>query len=400
MSHQNAPAVLADLDSQVKPGSTIESSRKAGTDSATPRVLHILMELRPSGAEVMLRIAAPLWFVGAHSHSILATGQALGPYAGHLTNAGFEIYHIPFCKKIKFFYQIFTLIRGGRFDAVHIHTEQANVFYGLVARLAGVDRIVHTIHNVFPFTGLLRLVRIAMRKGLRLLGATPVAVGRSVADNEERHLWNRSVLIPNWYDANVFRPPSPEDRAANRHLYGIEGGCPVIATMGNCNEWKNHPLLFRALKLLLERRNDWFYLHAGAEDEPGSERLLAEELGITERCLFLGSINNPRSVLWAADIFVMPSIREGFSIAAIEAAACGLPLVLSDVPGLRDLKEAVSDGFWVALEPAGLADAIEAAYSCFPGGSAANASSARTRFGVEIGAKAYYELYSGARPLG
>ena len=47
-----------------------------------------------------------------------------------------------------------------------------------------------------------------MRKGLRLLGATPVAVGPSVAENEENLLWNRTLVIPNWYDSDLFRPPS------------------------------------------------------------------------------------------------------------------------------------------------------------------------------------------------
>ena len=362
------------------------------------RVLHILMELRPSGAEVMLRVAAPFWFAGGNSHSILATGSAEGSYANHLRAAGFEVFHIPFRKTIKFFYEVFTLIRRGRFDAVHIHTEQANVCYGMVARLAGVNRIVHTIHNVFPFTGLLRLVRIAMRRGLRLLGATPVSVGRSVADNEAQHLWNRTIVIPNWYDASVFRPPSLEERVAARQSYGIADDRLVMATLGNCNEWKNHSLLFQALKLLLTSKKNWCYLHAGSEDEARSERLLASELGVAEHCFFLGSIDDPRSVLWAADLFVMPSRREGFSIAAIEAAASGLPLILSDVPGLRDLKATMSDGLWVRPEPVALADAIESASVRFPSGSAANASSARKVFGVETGAKAYDDLYAGGRP--
>ena len=378
---------------------TTESYPPAGIRNAAPRVLHILGELRPSGAEVMLRIAAPFWFADANSQAILATGSAEGSYADHLRAAGFEIHHIQFCKEVKFFYRVFVLIRRGGFDAVHIHTEQANVYYGMAARFAGVDRIVYTIHNVFPFTGLLRLVRIAMRKGLRFLGATPVAVGASVAENEERTFWNRTVVIPNWYDTGLFRPPSPEEKAAARHAYGIRDSRPVIATLGNCNHWKNHSLLFRALKLLLEERTDWFYLHAGNEDKKRRERILAAQLGVTERCSFLGSTDDPRSVLWAADVFVMPSIREGLGNAAIEAAACGLPLVLSDAPGLRDLKATMSDGVWVRLEPPALADAIKAAHLRFPSGSAGNASSARTWFGPEIGAKAYYALYSGERPL-
>jgi glycosyltransferase involved in cell wall biosynthesis len=369
------------------------------TGNLTPRVFHIFGELRPSGAEVMLRIAAPLWFDVANPHAILSTGAAEGPYASGLRAAGFEVFHIPFRKKIKFFYEVCALIRRGRFDAVHIHTEQANLYYGVVARLAGVDRIVHTIHNVFPFTGLLRLVRIAMRQGLRLLGVTAVAVGPSVAENEERVFWNRTVLIPNWYDANLFRSPSREERTAARQAYGLRESCPVIATLGNCNEWKNHPLLLNAFKQLLRKRADWFYLHAGGEDIQGSERFLAAELGVAERCSFLGYTDDPRSILWAADVFVMPSMREGFSIAAIEAAACGLPLVLTDVPGLRDLKSTIPDGFWVQPEPAAIADAIEAAYLRSPSGSAGNASSIRAVFGVDGGARAYYDLYTGVRSV-
>ncbi len=357
------------------------------------------MELRPSGAEVMLRVAAPLWFASGRSHSILATGSVEGSYASPLRAAGFEVFHIPFRKKIQFFYQVFSLIRRGRFDAVHIHTEQANVFYGMVARLAGVNTIVHTIHNVFPFTGLLRLVRIAMRRGLRWLGATAVSVGASVAENEQQHLWNPTIVISNWYDASVFRPPSREERVAARQSYGIDDGSLVIATLGNCNAWKNHRILFCALKLLLAKRADCFYLHAGDEDEARSERLLAAELGVTERCVFLGLVDNPRSVLWAADLFVMPSTREGLGNAAIEAAACGLPLVLSDVPGLRDLKAALPDGLWVRPEAGALADAIEGTHARFSSGSARNASAARKEFGMEIGAKAYDDLYAGARPL-
>ncbi len=361
-------------------------------------MLHILSELRPSGAEVMLRIAAPLWFLAAKPHAILATGRTEGSYANRLREAGFEIFHIPFGKKFTFFHQVRDLIRLGHFDAVHIHTEQAHVFYGLAARLAGVHRIVHTIHSVFPFTGLLRLSRIVMRRGLRSLGTIAVAIGKSVAENEERLFWNRTVMISNWYDDALFRRPSPQERTEARRAHGILEGQSVIATVGNCSEWKNHTVLLRALKLLqLKGRADWLFLHAGEEDPCESERSLATELGVGERCAFLGATADPRSVLWAADVFVMPSLREGLGNAAIEAAACGLPLVLTDVPGLRDFKAHVPDGFWVQAEPSAVAAAIELALAHFPAGSSANAASMRARFGVEIGAKAYYDLYNGVR---
>lgn len=360
-----------------------------------PRVLHILSVLRPSGAEVMIAGAAPRWFNTAGGHGILATGEAEGPYADTLKKAGFAVWHIPFHKSIRYFLRVLVLIWRERFEVVHIHTEQAIVFYGFVAKLAGGRRIIHTVHNVFPFTGTLRLFRIVMRWGLRQLGSTEVAIGASVAENEARNFFNPTLVIPNWYNEKVFRPPSAEERRAARAGFGLLSDCPVIATLGNCNEWKNHPLLFRALALLTSRGQDWYYLHAGAEDPRESERTLAAELGVAARCSFLGSTDDPRTVMWAADIFVMPSLREGLGNAAIEAAACGLPLVLTDAPGLKDLKSTFKDGFWVEPEPSALADAIDAARRIFPAGSPTNANASRAAYGTEVGASAYYALYRG-----
>jgi glycosyltransferase involved in cell wall biosynthesis len=356
------------------------------------------MELRPSGAEVMLRIAAPLWLADKGFHAILATGAHEGSYANSLRNVGFQVFSIPFRKSFGYFSEVYSLIRRHRFTAVHIHTEQANVFYGLVARLAGVSRVVHTVHNVFPFTGTLRLVRIAMRKGLKLLGITAVSVGRSVSENEEFHLRNRTLTIPNWFDSSVFRLPSAEERAAARAAYGIDDR-PVCLTLGNCNDWKNHSLLLRALQVLRETNDHWLYLHAGAEEEEKSERALAQQLGILSQCSFLGPVAEPQRLLWAADFFVMPSKREGFSIAAIEAAACGLPLILTDVPGLRDLKATMADALWAPLEPGALAQAIQLAFQRFSFRSESNAASAQEHFSVEVGASAYSKLYAGAQPL-
>ncbi len=67
------------------------------------KVLHILNSLRPSGGEVMLKLAAPFWQSQGLALSILSTGTQPGPFADSLNNAGYEIYHIPFSKSPKFF---------------------------------------------------------------------------------------------------------------------------------------------------------------------------------------------------------------------------------------------------------------------------------------------------------
>ena len=373
------------------------SLRPEATQRArSPRVLHILNELRPSGAEVMLRAAAALWWTaGERPHAILATAATEGPYACRLRAAGFEVLHISFRKRLGYFVSVYSLIRKGGFDAVHIHTEQANFLYAVVARLAGVRRIVHTIHAAFPFTGALRLVRALMRVGLRALRVSEVSVGPSVAENEAKRFHNRTVVIRNWYDDKVFRPPTEAERAAARRACGFPEGVPILTSLGNCHPWKNHALILRALPLLLQMGPDWLYVHAGGEDAEQSERRLAAELHVEGGCRFLGYTDDPRLLLWASDVFVMTSLQEGQGMAAVEAAACGLPLVLTDVPGLRDLKTMIHHGLWVDVDPATLAAAVASAHREWSGTSMQNGDAARKAFGAEAGAGAYGALYAG-----
>jgi glycosyltransferase involved in cell wall biosynthesis len=77
--------------------------------------------------------------------------------------------------------------------------------------------------------------------------------------------------------------------------------------------------------------------------------------------VFAGWLPSPRQALYAADLYVMPSLYEGFSIAALEALSAGLPAVLSDVPGLVDLRGIFPDLFYAPPTPEGMEAAIRRA---------------------------------------
>jgi len=324
------------------------------------RVLHILGELNPSGAEVMLCASAELWKKQGISIDILGTGEVIGPYGPRFEANGFKIHHLPFAKSFRFFYEYYRLLRRERYDVVHNNSERANFQFGLIAWLAGTPRIVRTLHNVFLYEGRLKISRQIQRAILRKVGVLHLSIGESVAENEESWLRNSTVPIANWYDDRKFTPATESQRGDARTKLDIDEETFVVVSVGNCSAIKNHEALLEALGSL-KKELDFLYLHLGREDQYPTERALAQRLGISDRVRFQGPVPNVLPYLWAADVYAMPSRHEGFSIAALEALSVGIPAVLGDVAGLKDLKGIVPHAaLWVEPKAEAVATALRA----------------------------------------
>ena len=96
----------------------------------------------------------------------------------------------------------------------------------------------------------------------------------------------------------------------------------------------------------------------GDGPDRGPAQALARELGVEERVSFLGNQLSVAPLLAIADLSLLPSEMEGFGLAALEAAACGVPTIASDVGGLPEVIDPGSNGF---LLPVGDVDAMAAA---------------------------------------
>lgn len=164
-------------------------------------------------------------------------------------------------------------------------------------------------------------------------------ISNGVEECEKERFHNQGVRIWNWIDTEHFRPPSPLERELARLSLGARPEDFVIVSIGNCNDTKNHGAILRAIPLLPTAIRP-FYLHIGREQLSCSEQKLAAELGILNTVRFLGSVEDPLHFLWAADVFVIPSLHEGLGIAALEAVAASAPLVCSKVDGLSDVASA------------------------------------------------------------
>jgi len=150
----------------------------------------------------------------------------------------------------------------------------------------------------------------------------------------------RVHLLPNAIDMQRFSPLAPAEREAARLALGFRPGHVVCAYVGRLSREKGVLELVQAWGAI--RPANATLVLAGP-DMPGSPwdagpaaRAFVEANGLTGSVRFLGGTNNVAGVLQAADVAVQPSHFEALGLAAIEALACGVPVVASRVGGLPD----------------------------------------------------------------
>ncbi|MEI6269352.1 MAG: glycosyltransferase [Methylococcaceae bacterium] len=356
------------------------------------KVLHILCELNPSGAETMLLCAAPTMQEYGIQSEILATGNIPGVFADTLENAGYKIHHIPFRKNIQFFISLYRLLKKENYDSVQIHTEQASFWITLVILFSGmpVKRCIRTIHATFSFTGFLGWRRSWQRQLLSYLGVPHIAISKSVQETELKHFKLKTNIISNWYDSNRFIKTTKLQRLISRQEMNLSENSFVIVTVGNCSAIKNHGELIKAIAKLGNK--NIVYLHIGVEKD-NSEQDLANQLNITDQIRFLGLQSNILPFLQAADLFIMPSLHEGFGIAAIEAIATEVPTLLTSVPGLIDFADIFNGLHYCEPTTESMKTALEnilaAPKEQLKLATLNNAKEAEQRFGINRSVSAY-----------
>ncbi len=179
----------------------------------------------------------------------------------------------------------------------------------------------------------------------------------------------RVAVVPAGVDLSMFQPL---DRDEARRTIGYEGG-RLLLFVGRLERLKGAEVAIRALSLLRDRRHDDVRLIILGEDArngsapPGEEsekerlKAIAAAAGVSDRVDFLGSVAHHELPFFysAGDALVMPSYSESFGLVALEAQACGLPVVGSGVSGLRSVVRDEVTGYLIdGHDPAAYAERI------------------------------------------
>ncbi|HEY8526431.1 MAG TPA: glycosyltransferase family 4 protein [Acidimicrobiales bacterium] len=299
--------------------------------------------------------------------------SAPGPYADELAAEG--IRHVPLSSStrgmnlladVKAAVELWRILRRERPDVLHTHNPKPGVYGRIVGRLARVPIVVNTNHGLWATEhdgALRRFVVLALEAVAARFSHAELV--QNVEDLElltrrRLNVPSRTHLLGNGIDLDRFAPGrvGPDERAALRAELGAGPDAIVVGMVGRLVAEKGYPELFSAAARLDDR---YVVVAIGPDDPEKPDAVTREQREAAEKngVVFLGARDDVERLYAAMDLFVLPSHREGFPRAAMEAAATGLPIVATDVRGCRQVVAHGETGLLVPVrDPAALAAAI------------------------------------------
>lgn len=274
----------------------------------------------------------------AEGHRVFGI-SAPGPYVDRVEALG--VTHVPVTHltrswspvdDLRAFIELFRSIRRLRLDVLHTHTPKAGVMGRIAGRLAGVPVVVNTCH------GLWARAEDPLPKRAFVYGLEALAMrfsdyelfqnaedARTMRRFLKRDRWR---VVGNGIDLTRFQPDA-EGRARVRAEWGIADDELIVGTVGRRVREKGLAEFAEVAHQLGDRAT---FVWVGPEDSGH-----VEEVPHHDAIFFVGERTDMPAVYSAFDIFALPTYREGFSRASMEAAACRIPMVLTDVRGCREI---------------------------------------------------------------
>jgi glycosyltransferase involved in cell wall biosynthesis/ribosomal protein S18 acetylase RimI-like enzyme len=301
--------------------------------------------------------------------------SAPGPWTFELEAEGIRFVAWPHATRawspggdVRAFVELVRILHEGGFDLVQTHNPKPGILGRLAACVAGIPCVVNTVHGFYAMPGDPAARRFAVMTLERIAGYfSDLELYQSKEDME----WSsrarivapsKRVLLGNGIDVTTFAPDAvpATRRDALRAELGIGADEVVVGSVGRLVVEKGYRELFSAAEMVRQRRPHVRFLVVGGLDPEKADAVSPSEIDAAAPGLvWTGWRDDVRDLMAVMDVFVLPSWREGMPRSAIEASAMGLPLVVTDIRGCREVVRAGAEGKLVPVrDPARLAEGI------------------------------------------
>lgn len=304
------------------------------------RVVHIINSLGLGGAERFL-CDLILHMDRTEFEPMVLCLYKGGELMDDLQRKGIQINVVGCSRKVRLenYYRVYRILQKMKPEIVHTHLLDS-CWYGIPSAWAvGVKARIAHLQNCYWNLSL--KLRVLDRFSFQFADHA-IACSQAVKDFYCNRMWypeRKISVVHNAIDIRAFEGlPSKEEA---RRLLGLEDNAFIVTTVASLTPQKGHRYLLEAARKIVTELPNVRFLLVGDGKLRGEIEKLCEEWSLKKHVRLLGKRRDIPLILAASDVFVLPSLWEGFSIALLEASLAQLPVVASSVDGT---KEIISDG--------------------------------------------------------
>jgi len=301
---------------------------------------------------------------------VASRGESKIPFADVKYEIPFERSPFKF-SNIKAYKQLKEIIEKNDYLLIHCHTPVGGVLTRLAARKARKSgtKVIYTAHGFHFYKGApLKnwLIYYPIEKWLARYTDCLITINEedyALAKNEKFKAGRIEKVNGVGVDLSKFAPQEEDVKRKLRLEYGFNIEDFVLIFVGELSYRKHQDLLIDAVALLKERIPNIKLLLVGKGEMEYLYKKKVEKLGLKNEVEFLGYRNDVPNLMAIADVVLSSARHEGLPVNVMEAMATGLPLVVTDCRGNRDLVQNGENGFVVGIDDAeGMAERIEYIY--------------------------------------
>lgn len=252
-------------------------------------------------------------------------------------------------KNLAAVWELYRLMRAERYKMISLHTSLAAFFARLAVVPLGKRRpgVMNTVHGYLFDKDTQRTKRILLLGAERITASVTdwlLTMNRQDAEIASRYHLGKKQMLTKGMGVNFtrFTPPTQNQREELRLKLGLKPSDLVLIYAAEFSKRKNQGMLIEAMRRLPEHV---VLLLPGQGEMREMCRMQAGKAGLTDRIRFPGFVRDMENWYRASDICVSASRIEGLPFNVMEAMACGLPVVASDIKGHQDLICAGENGF-------------------------------------------------------
>ncbi|HDX9591190.1 TPA: glycosyltransferase family 1 protein [Bacillus pseudomycoides] len=311
------------------------------------RVLHIVSAMDRGGAETLLMNIYRNIDKSQIQFDFVSHRTEKCDYDEEIAVLGGKVYRIPSLGQVgpfAYIKELTKIMSDNQYVAVHAHTDYQGGFAAVAAKMAGIKkRVCHSHSNNWPQgSGIKAKITLKVLQSIIKYAGTDYC---ACSIEAARFLFgegiindNKVELLKNGIEVSQFTDVDIRDVASMRKELNIPDEAKIIGHIGRFSESKNHIFILQVLKEILKGDTNFIAVLVGDGPLKSSIELKAKELGIYNNIRFLGVRTDIPRLLKAFDVFLFPSLFEGFGIVTLEAQCSGTPCVVADtIPRNTDM---------------------------------------------------------------